>query len=512
MTLVKGEIKMDETSARRMFRKILIVFMLVSIAAAVCPADSAAVIRDKNKVREKLADIEGLVWHGEDSLMTFEKLAAYCAPILWFSPDEPLLEGKSWGEIRIPMAFPFEEPVDTPVVYYRIRRLLIREDAGLHDLEIDPDDPGATLLDLSKLAGLDLDFFFYYPTEEGFGGHDHDVESVEMKVLFGEKGQFEEPVYAMAVWKIVAKAHGVLWYDNTLEVDEYTIFPMTILVEEGKHASCTDKNGDGYYTRGFDVNRRINDAWGVRDIIRSGGLSTGGFEAWMAKVRNDGDRVFPPLPEDSPHREKFVEDGVYAPDYAKYELRPFPTSEKAEDALKPFIDSKGYPEWPELEEFDDLKQLSSWFVEESFMKSIGVAYRYDGDHGVVFAFPLFIVKNFEEQMSGGWIVNRVYFKDYKLRDVGYNLMYTTSASRWVDGYFALGFESDAYDTPDGQERRTLFVSETGIKFRAYLKHSPLSFLTKLGTDFWGLRIGMRYYGAWEFSNIGYVVEIGAGVW
>ena len=492
---------------------VLTLALFVSIASMALPSDSHAVDKKRfEKTRETLDDVEGLVWHGDDSLLTLEKIAALCAPILWFSPDEPLIKGKKFGEIRIPMAFPFEEPVDTPVVYYRFRRILVREDAEWHDLEIDPDDPGSTELDISKLAGLDLDFFFYYPTEEGFGGHDHDVESVEMKILFGNKDVLKEGVFVMAVWKAVAKAHGILWYDNTLVIDEYTLFPLTILVEEGKHASCTDKNGDGYYTRGYDVNRRINDAWGVRDIIRSGGLATGGFESWMAKVRQEGDSVLPPLPEDSPHWESYRVRDLFALDYARYELRPFPTSEKAADDLKPFIDSKGYPDWPEFEEYDDLAQLSSWVADEKFMKSLAIAYRYDGDNGIVFNFPLFIVKNFEESMSGGWIVNRLYFKDYKLRDIGYNLLYTTSASRWVDGYFAIGFEYDVYDTPDGQESRWLFVTEPGIKFRANLKHSKLSFLTKLGTNFWGLRIGVKYTGAWEFSEIGYVVEVGAGVW
>ncbi len=490
---------------------VLTLAVFVSITAFL--ADAHAVDKERReKKRETLADVEGLVWHGEDSLLTFEKVAALCAPVLWFSPDEPLLKGNRYGDIKIPMAFPFEEPVDTPVVYYRIRRILIREDAEWRGLEIDPGDPGSTELDISKLVGLDLDFFFYYPTEEGFGGHDHDVESVEMKIMFGRKDLLKEGVYAMAIWKAVGKAHGILWYDNTLEVDEYTVLPLTILVEEGKHASCTDNNGDGYYTRGYDVNRRINDAWGVRDIIRSGGLSTGGFESWMAKVRKEGDGVLPPLPGDSPLWKTDRVNYLFAKPYARYELRPFPTSEKAEKDLKPFIDSKGYPDWPEYEEYDDLNQITSWFTDESFMKSLAIAYRYDGDSGIVFNFPLFILKNFEEPMSGGWIVNRLYFKDTNLRDIGYNLLYTTSASRWVGGYFAVGFEYDVYDISGGQESRWLFVTEPGIKFRANLKHSPLSFITKLGTDFWGLRIGVKYTGAWEFSEIGYVVEVGAGVW
>ena len=41
-----------------------------------------------------LADVPGVVWFGMDSTMTVERLAAYCAPILWFSPDEPLLDGR----------------------------------------------------------------------------------------------------------------------------------------------------------------------------------------------------------------------------------------------------------------------------------------------------------------------------------------------------------------------------------------------------------------------------------
>jgi hypothetical protein len=506
-----GGISMAELTSG-MQRTLAALVALIVVTMAVSPSDASSRRDRYRRTRESMAEVEGLVWAGDDSLKTYDDLAALCAPILWFSPDEPLIEGSMGKDIRMPMAFPFEDQADAPVVYYRIRRLLVREAAEGYAPVTDPADPGGTVLDISRLAGMDLDFFFYYPTEEGFGGHDHDVESVEMKVFFGKRESTKDNLFGMVVWKVVAKAHGVLWYDNTLEVDEYTRFPLSILVEEGKHASCTDKNMDGYYTPGYDVNRRINDAWGVRDIIRSGGLRTGGWESWMAKVRTDNSMVLPPLPDDSPHREQFVEDGVYASGFAVYEIRPFPDSENAADDLKPFIDSKGYPEWPEHKLFDDMEQVSEWFIEESFMKSFSIAYRFDGDHGLSFTFPLFIVKNFEEPMSGGWIVNRIYFKDHKLKDIGYNLLYTTSASRWVDGYFAVGFEIDSWDTPDGREHKTLFVTEPGLKFRANLKHSPLSFLTKTGIDFWGLRFGVKYTGTWSFTDIGYVVEVGAGVW
>jgi len=51
-----------------------------------------------------------------------------------------------------------------------------------------------------------------------------------------------------------------------------------VLVEEGKHASCTDRSADGHYTPGFDVTERVNDAWGVRDTLArevGSGASTG---------------------------------------------------------------------------------------------------------------------------------------------------------------------------------------------------------------------------------------------
>ena len=57
--------------------------------------------------------------------MKLADLAAYCAPICWYSPDEPELENKAGKDIRIPTMFPFEEQVDSPVVYYQVKDILI---------------------------------------------------------------------------------------------------------------------------------------------------------------------------------------------------------------------------------------------------------------------------------------------------------------------------------------------------------------------------------------------------
>jgi hypothetical protein len=455
--------------------------------------------------------VQAIVWSGADSLMTIGDLAAYCGPVLWFSPDEPLL-GDTEGEyIMLPEPFPFEDHPDRPVVYYRVRNLLVTGDRETAYLP-DPYDRSKSVIDLGKVLAIDLDFFFYYRSEAGFGGHEHDVESVEFKVIIWKREKCADCPYNVAITRAVGKAHGVLWYDNTLSVDEYVKFPLHILVEEGKHASCTDKNADGYFTPGYDVNRRVNDAWGVRDVLRGGGLFTGDYQAWMTKVRGPGFRVFPPLPPDSPLREFHSEHGRYAPDKAIYELRPFPSAERAEHDLVHFIADKGDPDWPNVEPASSLANLVEWGNAASFVKSISVSLMADGDAGVVVVLPFFVVKTFEDPVAGGYIGHRVYFKDKRLRDIGYMLHYTPSASRWLDGYLSAGVEWDKYDVEGGGTRtRRDFVLETGIRFRANLAHSPFRFMTFL-TDFWGIRAGVKNYGFFDIDRLTYVLEIGSGTW
>jgi hypothetical protein len=482
--------------------------MLLAVLLAAGPARAAKPEFDFEKLRCCEYDrVQGFVWSGTDPVMPLERLAAYCAPILWFSPDEPLLEKAEPGPIRVPTAFPFEAKPDGPVVYYRLRDIMRRGEGPSEPYVTDAEARGKSPVDLSRIRSLELDFFFYYPSEEGFGGHPHDVESVEMSLFVWSRPQCSECPYSLGIAKIVGKAHGVLWYDNTLRTDQDTKFPLTILVEEGKHASCTDKNGDGYFTPGYDVNRRVNDAWGVRDVIRGGGLFSGGFESWFAKVRNPTHRVFPRLPEDSPHRARIAKT-IAQFSAATYELRPFPRSELAADDphLVPFIADKGPENWPEVFGDSGVKALRHNLDSEGFARSLSTSLRVDGNVGVSFVFPLFIVKNYSDPLAGGWILNRIYLKDTGLRDFGYNLLYTTSASRWIDGYFSVGFESDEGENHDS---RSFWCAETGFKFRANIRHSPLKFMSKL-TDFWGFRIGTKADGLLPIERLGLVLEIGAG--
>ncbi len=459
-------------------------------------------------------DPSGIVWHGSSPRLTFEDLARYCGPILWFSPDEPLLDSAPGAAIRIPESVPFEEAAETPVVYYRVRKLLLGEGVSGDAYESDPNDTNESVLHLDRIGGILLDYFFYYASEEGLGRHPHDVESAEFLLEVLRNPDCPACKYAIVVKRVVAKAHGLEWYDNTLNVDEWVDFPVTLLVEEGKHASCTDKNGDGYYSPGYDVNTRINDAWGCRDVIRTGALFTASYQGWMTKVRRPATLVVPPLPEDSPYYDDFLRDDRELETRAVYALRPFPRAEPARDDPKLFslIDTKGYPEWPLEEPNRDLDRLRRTLLNESFTKSVGVAYRYDGRHGLSFVFPLLFVKNVEEPLTGGWLVNRAYLRAKPDRDdIGWNILYTPSASRWLDPYFSLGFELERERIQDRTDTTAHFAFETGVKLRGNLAHSPLKFMTVL-TDFWGLRAGIKYLGFAAIDDLAFVVEFGAGVW
>ena len=461
-------------------------------------------------------NIQAIVWSGTKPRLTISNLAAYCGAILWFSPDEPLLAGAKGSEILIPEPFPFDESASTPVVYYRISTILVREDADGPAYTPHTTNKSLSIIDLHQVIGIELDYFFYYHTEEGMGSHEHDVESVHFTTQVWRREDCRDNPYNLVVTRVVGKAHGVHWFDNILEVDGQVRFPIHILVEEGKHASCPDKNGDGYFTPGYDVNRRVNDAWGARDVMSTGTLFTSDYRAWMTKLRRSEHQVFPPLPEDSPLRGAYSENGVYVPSNAIYTLRPFPSAQKADPGLRPFIAGKGDPNWPEEKPYTDLTRFQRWVAGAgSFVKSLSIAFRADGDLGISIIFPLFVIKHMQEPFTDGWLVNRIYFKDTDMRDFAWTVLYTRSASRWMEGYLSAGFEWDEewedITLPETLVSTRNFVLETGLKFRADLSTTPLRFLTKL-TDFWGLRLGIKNTGFPNIDKLGYVIEIGAGSW
>jgi len=227
----------------------------------------------------------------------------------------------------------------------------------------------------------------------------------------------------------------------------------------------------------------------------------------MAKVRSREDRAFPPLPPASPHRARYTRNGVYSPDNAVYELRPYPRPGEASEDVREQVAAKGYPDWPYLEVVDGADRLKDWLDLEAFTTTFSTSYRVDrGVGGATFVFPLLFLRNVHEPFSGGWLVNRVYWTT-GYRDFAWTVLYTPSASRWIDQYLAAGAE---WDRGDDGRRKAYFVSEVGLKIRVNLKFTPLKFLTVF-RDFWGFRLGMKMRGFNELKDLGYVFEIGAGV-
>ena len=503
---------------RRCFRIIYVWIISILLISNLSAKEEKS--KDSGIEEQKLRFI--VFWEGTNPIMTLEALSAYCAPIFWFSPDEPELMNKNGKDIRIPAAFPFEEQVDAPVVYYQVREIIAPADDADRAFERDNVELGASKVDLSKCVGFNIDYNHYYKFEVGLGKHNHDTEQAQFKVYVHKYiDDTDVTHYQLYLLQTTAKAHALAWYDNIYKVNPDNFnhelhLPFHIMVEEGKHASISDMNGDGYYTPGYDVNVRTNDAWGLRDVIRTGELFSSHFEAWMAKVRRPEHKVIPPLPEDSPHRSKLEQNGVYASGNAVYQLRPMPAPELAHPDEVLAHDMSGYYSsgWPEVISISTVKKFFDWWETENFINSLAVAARLDNDQpGITFNFPLLIVKNVEAPLVGGWLVNHIYFQDKELRDFGYGILYTPSASRFLDPYFSFGVEWDKYNIEGSEEigQRTDFIFETGIKLRGNVKFSPLKFLSVFA-DLWGVRLGIKNRGFMEIKDLSYVFEIGAGVW
>jgi len=471
------------------------------------------------------SNVPGVVWWGPESKMAVSRFAAYMAPIFWFSPDEPNLNGASGPDIRVPEPFPSESvpPPQHPVLYYQLDRLLTRPGSKGEPIARVTDHPDQSMIDLTKTAVVIVKYFAYYATEQGLGAHPHDIEPVEFRVAIVQStwDGFKKWIprgprcattnYVIAVRRVSGQAHGLVWFWNVLDTDDYTQFPMHLLIEEGKHAIATDKNGDGVFMKGYDVNVRINDAWGARDIIRTGLLFTGGYESWMTKLRRPEHRVIPPLPEDSPLRTTLARRSPPGRN-AVFELRPFPPLSSAGDdhLLAHLMTDKVVNNWPAVEGLNDAKGWGKALNDGAVIKSLSIAYRNDGDGGVVWSFPFFVVKHLEDPMTGGYILQRMYVRGPHLRDFGWTALYTPSASRWLDSYISAGAENlHTTDTTGTIVGNWAFVMETGIKFRVNINETPLKALHIL-TDYWGLRAGIKYRGAMNINRLGYVLEFGAG--
>ncbi len=464
-------------------------------------------------------DLEGVIWKGKKSNISFEELAIVAAPMLWFSPDEPLLQSNN-GSNKIPEPFPFDK-AQNPVVYYKIKTIYTENRPHTKE-ELKLKDHSTQLIDLKSVRAIDLNYYYYFSEDIGLGTHDHDIESITLQIQMHQAWDCPDFDYAITVKAVIAKAHGLLWYQNILDVDDQTFFPLSILIEEGKHASCTDKNADGIFTPGYDVTRRINDAWGVRDIITTGKLFSGAFQAWMAKRRLPEHIIFPPIKNDHLHFEKFKNRfGEYLTG-STYELRVYPEFPRADidNELMKNMRHKRPHKWPQIKTVYEDGAIKMWAKEEKIFRQVSLAYRFDGANNLSVSIPFFIVKPLEAPMTGGWIYHKLYFGDLNIIEnsqeryikiFGHQVVHSPSASRWLDTYIGLGYEFHEVNTdPEKTKYNVFFVSEAGIKMRLNINNTPFKFLRTLGTDFWGIKMGWKNVGFHPFIDSGFVIEIGAG--
>lgn len=271
-----------------------------------------------------------ILYNTNDSILTMLEVASLCAPIFCYSEDEPLIPSNDSSKAKFndaPDAYPFEEKnsytvyydnwnehFEIPIVHYQITNILKNSQSNGSPLILSTYkkngkyfcDEEKSKLDLSKIKNFTINYTHYYLKDIGANPHDHDNEQVQIDVDVNEPEDrlSTEEKFELVLKKVTAKAHGLDWYDNIYEPDNRLLkLPIHIFVEEGKHASCPDVNGDGYYMPGYDVNKNINDAWGVRDVIGTESIISPEYQGWMTKIRKKQFQVFPMLPSSSPYYE-----------------------------------------------------------------------------------------------------------------------------------------------------------------------------------------------------------------
>jgi hypothetical protein len=441
------------------------------------------------------------IWRGERPL-TLAEIAQVAAPILWYSSEEPLLFS---GSGALPDPHPCDpEPASGGVVYYqaRIIRLESGDDPVAEPLESDPQF-------FEKVTSVLLRYFFYYREDSGLGGHRHDIEVAEFH-LFPEK--FSNRCYQLRLSRVVGLAHGVDWYNNILDVKGDTRIPVRLLIEEAKHATCPDRNGDGVYTPGYDVNEHVNDAWGVRDVLASGTLLGSTYKASMFKPRAPRFRVGPPA--DSTRCPSLPASVDEEPIARHYVLRPGSSLEMCDvehgDHLARMMKKNGIGRDHPTNQYEanSLAARTEPFKKHTSILP-GISYRYDGSTYSGFSVLL-------RGMDRGefWVVPKF---NLQSKSLSAELLLTPSASRWADWYLALGPEyfRQVEAEEDGEVvvvRRDEWQGaiELGGKFR-FRTVGVLRYIF-LGYGFGGVRIGLRANGLDTIENSRLVFEFGAGIW
>lgn len=431
-------------------------------------------------------DPGGVVWRGSGVMPTLPEIARRIAPALWFSSDEPLLV--RGDRSRVPGSHACDQPSSVPIVYYQVLGLVLSGEERVDDPDTDPRF-------FEKVDRFLLKFYYYYDQDIGVGAHKHDLESIEVEVVLSHGAVCSE----IRMERVEATAHGVRWYSNVLKIERDTVLPLTILVEEGKHASCPDRNGDGIYTPGYDVNVRVHDAWGVRDVMGSGVMMGTDYVSSMTKPRSPAFRLNPPPSADACFGARTGSALTSAVSgLGTYELRSTSqveacTVDDPAGRLREMMEYHRFGEAPEQRETEVGLALTS---PESVTRLIsGVNVRLESSQvGLAVQGPGI-------ELPQLWLVPRVTVVG---RNVSVEALITQTASRWASWYMSGGYASDRREA----ERNGGFVGELGWKFR--LTAQGKLRWAMFGYSFAGVRIGIRASGFSSLVNPRAIVEIGAG--
>jgi hypothetical protein len=447
---------------------------------------------------------------------TIREMAHRAAPVLGFSAGEPAVVDSA----------PAPASVNWPSTtgrrgYYVLRKIRLAEPLPrdqrpfVHDIDaVWSNAPAA--LPITLLEGITLRYLFYYPRDYGFGrgassanrvgGHRHDIEAVEIRLALRPIRRFGKNGIAVRIESVAGSAHGSGWYTNELVVDESIVLPVRVLVEEGKHSTSPDRDGDGRYAPGYDVNRHTRDAWGIRDHydlevppglgqIVAKFVRISQFRDYMATPRRKSDQVWPGGIDRPDHavatydlvwagagsqlcRELTLTAGVVRtarfPDVpARRRLTRVLRAKGICGAMSLAMDSR-----PSL-----FKRITGSAYSKPFQQisdKVGVAIHFDDGPRITAAVPLRDLPG-----VGGWLLLRGHWSGTK---AGLALEYQPSATRLAEWYIASGVVPS-------------ITAEGGIKIRLPL--SPLPMLTA--------RLGLAA-DAGQPHNLRLVGGFGLGPW
>jgi len=458
-----------------------------AIAALLLVAATNTASAQSSQPEQEPVTSVGTVWQGKTGFGLAE-VASLAAPILWFSTGEPLLAA---GERAIPEAHPCDASANGAVVYYQVVRIALR---GRDKVGLPPqNDP----FFVDRVKSFTLRYHLYFRGHFGNVTEVHDLEAIDMDIAIDPLPDGSRRV---RVTRVAGLMRGTEWNANELQVEPSTKLPITILIEEGTHAGGPDRNADGLFTPRHDINRRVRDAQGVRDVD-AGTRLAGGFDATMFKQRQRGFRLLPPaVPRIGADGNPLETTVSAAGELGRYELR---AAQNVPACVTPPPDGRRLRTLMRDQRFnpdDEPDQYGRKWVHDLLKPLSGtnplitnVSFRRDRTAGGAVTFR-------GVDIGQGYLLPRFTFT--RDADLGFEALFTPTATRFLNWYVSAGIGNDLDEWK--------FVAEGGLKVNVrvtgFLKTATLN------SEFAGFRFGIRTAGFDKLSPIRFIVEIGIGGW